>query len=207
MSDMSGDSLRVLRGFVSAANAQLRAAGLGEHQMRVTKGGQVTTPSVVAELKAKAAALPASGSSNGSAQATRGASTIGAPVATSLQSSGSDAFRITWGAVQGATRYGIWQNGALLGYVTDPRFAGNLAAGSSGTIQVDAVLATGAHSAKSAALAVSRAGSAAIAFAGPMAETAAAAQAASAASTAAAAPAPAASSDASGATAPSGATS
>lgn len=174
---MSGESLRVLRNFMSAANAQLRLAGLGEHQMKVSSTGKVTTPDAPAKaFKSKAA--PAAGST-ASTQAKAGATAAGAPTPTGVQKGGDDTFRITWSPVAGAKAYGVWQDGALIGTVTDPQFAGQLAASSKGTIEIDAVLADGTHSARTPSLVVARDGSAAIAFSGAMAEAVAGAQAAS----------------------------
>ncbi|MCW2949901.1 MAG: hypothetical protein JWN41_914, partial [Thermoleophilia bacterium] len=88
MSDMSGDSLRVLRGFIASANAQMRAAGLGEHQMHVAKSGVVTSPTA-AKAKRTAAAAP----NSSSRQAKAGASAISAPQVTGVQQGGTDSFR------------------------------------------------------------------------------------------------------------------
>jgi hypothetical protein len=192
MSAMSGDSLSVLRGFVSAANAQYRAAGLGEHQMRVSSTGKVTTPSAP-DPSFKDKASPASSTTQTSAakQSTAGAAQVAAPQPTAVENGGTDAFRISWKPVAGATAYGIWQDGKLIGSVSQPSFAGQLAPDSKGTIQIDAQLANGARSARTPALVVTRTGSAALAFSGAMAQAVAGAAAAApaAARTAATAPA------------------
>ncbi|MBC7459745.1 MAG: hypothetical protein H7287_00130, partial [Thermoleophilia bacterium] len=162
---------------MAAANAQMRLAGLGEHQMHVSSTGKVTTPDAPAKVfKTKAAGATGS---TATTQAKAGARAAGAPTPTGVHAGGGDTFRITWAPVSGAKAYGVWQDGALIGTVTDPQFAGQLAAGTNGTITIDAVLADGTRSARTPSLVVTRDGSAAIAFSGAMAETVAAAQSAS----------------------------
>jgi hypothetical protein len=186
MSAMSGDSLSVLRGFISAANSQLRAAGLGEHQMHVSSTGKVTTPDAPSPtFHSKAGAAGPAASSTGAKQSSAGASKVAAPQPTGVEHGGADAFRISWKPVPGATSYGVWQDGKLIGSVTEPAFAGQLAANSKGTIQIDAVLANGTRSARTPALVVTRPGTATLAYSGAMAQAmAGAAAAAPAAATA-----------------------
>jgi hypothetical protein len=155
MNVMSGPSMKVLRGFVAAANAQYRDAGLSQYQMKLDRDGNITVPrsrskgfkpvpgtgSAAAE-QASAGAAPAAPPAGA---ATGAAPRSGAAPKPNGLTRTADGFAMKWEPVAGAKQYGIWQDGALLGHVTSPQFAGALAAGSSGVIQVDAVLANGAR--------------------------------------------------------------
>lgn len=156
MSAMSGESLTVLRRFVAGTNAQLRKAGRAEYQMRVARDGSITVPKMP-----KPGSRPAA---SGAKEATAGAKAIGAagaagaaapgaihrtgaaPAISDLQRGADRGFRLAWAPTQGATAYGIWQDGSLLGHVTNPAFAGQLAETGSSVIQIDAVRADGSRS-------------------------------------------------------------
>lgn len=160
---MSGPSLTVLRQFVAGANAQYRAAGLGAYQMRVSRTGTVTVPrrpkaafrspqgterAGAEQARAGARARPApTGTGAAATPVSRATSRTGAaPAVTGLRPTGQDSFDLAWAPAPGAVRYGIWQDGRLIGHVPSPRFIGVLAAGSAGVIQVDAVREDGTRS-------------------------------------------------------------
>ncbi|MCW2927926.1 MAG: hypothetical protein JWM86_1894 [Thermoleophilia bacterium] len=180
---VSGPALDVLKSFIGGANAQYRAAGLGEYQMRVAKDGSVTiphrptpafkVPAATGDAAADQAAAgasatgtaPAAGAAAPPAGASAGATppvpadvkrTGPAPKISGLQQGGDNAFKLAWAPVAGAKQYGIWQDGVLLGHVPSPSFAGQVAANASSTIQVDAVLANGSRTALTKALKVAR---------------------------------------------------
>jgi hypothetical protein len=159
MSAMTGPSMKVLRGFVAAANAQYRDAGLDQYQMKLDRDGNITVPR---SRSKRFKPVPGTGTaaadqaSTGAAPATRpsGAKTGAAPGAAVRSGAApklnglaptADGFAMKWAPVAGAKQYGIWQDGVLLGHVPSPQFAGALTAGSGGVIQVDAVLASGAR--------------------------------------------------------------
>ena len=182
MGSMSGESLGVLRSFIAGANAQYRAAGLGEYQLRVKSDGTVDVPdrpapsfpapdaagSAAREQATAGAAAQTGAPPTASAAPPAGAATAApagaAPKITGLQQSGADAFRLAWAPVQGAVRYGVWQDGVLIGSVPKPEYAASLAVGASGTIQIDAELAGGKRSAKTPALVASRGADGKLAF-------------------------------------------
>lgn len=184
MTRLSGPGLSVLRGFIAASNEQYRKAGLGEYQMRVDRNGRVTQPhrpapsfrpvpgtgKAAADQAAQGAAQqPAAAGatqqpSAGAAQSPAGAPSSGAaqpgaagpsPTLTSVKPT-ADGFSMTWQPVQGARQYGIWVDGALVGHVPKPSFAGTLAPGGGGAIQVDAVLADGSRTEPTTPLALVR---------------------------------------------------
>jgi hypothetical protein len=195
MSAMSGESLSVLRNFVAAANAQYREAGLAQYQMHVRADGSVTVPGAHSPaFHAKAKVGPAASASAGAAssQAAAGAAKVDptganvkrsgpAPKITDLQQGGTDQFKLGWAPVAGAVKYGIWQDGVLLGHVTDPSFAGQVAAGATGTIQVDAVRADGSRTALTRALVVAHVADGKLTFGAGPADAAAGAAATTAA--------------------------
>ena len=164
MNSMSGESLTVLRSFVAGANAQYRAAGLSEYQMRVDSRGRVSTPNrpppefrTPATTGAAASEQATAGAAAGTAPAGQAAPAAAAPpVVTDLKPVGADSFSLTWKPVAGAAKYGIWQDGTLVGHVTNPAFGAQVAAGKTGTFQIDSVTASGARTAKTTALRVRR---------------------------------------------------
>ncbi len=207
---ISGPSMTVLKGFVAQANESYRNAGLAEYQMRIDKHGNVTVPGARARARAQAAA---SGDAAAS-QATAGAAATGtAPTAGAAPAAGSaapattandvkrsgaapaisglaptaDGFALEWKPVAGAKQYGVWQDGVLLGHVTSPKFAGALAAGAGGVLQIDAVLANGTRTALTKAIRIARDASGKLGVSDPNAAAAPASTAGSA--TAPAAPA------------------
>ena len=215
--------MTVLKGFIAQANESYRNAGLAEYQMKLDKHGNVTIPTV----RARARAVPAAGEAAPD-QATAGAAATGAahaagtaaptagaaPATTSndVKRSGAapaisglaptaDGFALEWKPVTGAKQYGVWQDGVLLGHVPNPTFAGAMAAGAGGVIQIDAVLANGARTALTKAIRIGRDASGKLGVSDPNAAPAAAPAAAAPAAPAAAAPA------AAGATAPAAAAS
>lgn len=161
---------QVLRTFIGAANKQYRDAGLGQYQMRVERNGTVTIPRSQAGFKAPSASGSAAADQAKAGAAPQQAPSAGAapgagakvkrsgppPKVVDLQQGGPDAFKIAWQPIPGAKQYGVWQDGTLIGHVTSPSFAANLAAGASGILQIDAVLATGARSNLTRALRVTR---------------------------------------------------
>ena len=173
MSSLSGPSLTVLRGFVAQANESYRNAGLGEYQMKLDRHGNVTIPRV----RARARAVPSAGAA-APEQATQGAATPRtAPAAGAAPSAGAasgtvkragaapaisglaptaDGFALEWKPVAGAKQYGVWQDGVLLGHVPSPKFAGALAAGAGGVLQIDAVRADGTRTALTKAIRIAR---------------------------------------------------
>jgi hypothetical protein len=155
--------------FIAAANQQYRDAGLGQYQMHVRSNGTVDVPHSRAGFKAPSSSGSAAGeqAKAGAAQPAPSAGAAPAPAANvkrsgpapqvvDLKQGGVDAFKIAWKPIAGAKQYGVWQDGALIGHVTDPSFAANLAPGASGIIQIDAVLANGTRSALTRALRVTR---------------------------------------------------
>jgi hypothetical protein len=168
---MSGDSLSVLRSFVAAANVQYREAGLAEYQMHVGKHGEITVPGAPhPKFHSKASAAPSQAAAGAAAVDPTGADVKRsgeAPKITDLKQGGTDQFKLGWAPVAGAVKYGIWQDGVLLGHVTDPSFAGQVAAGATGTIQVDAVRADGTRTALTQALKVSFGADGKLAFDAP----------------------------------------
>ncbi len=192
---LSGPSMTVLRNFVGQANESYRKAGLSEYQMKLDKHGNVTIPNV----RARARAVPAAGEA-AAEQATSGAATTAndvkpgndvkrsgeAPAVSGLKPT-ADGFQLEWKPVAGAKQYGVWQNGVLLGHVPSPSFAGAMAAGAGGVIQIDAVRADGTRTALTKALRIARDASGKLGVSDPSAPTAPAAPAAPA--TAPAAPA------------------
>lgn len=174
---IAGPSLTVLKGFVAQANESYRNAGLAEYQMRIDKHGNVTIP----QVRARARAIPAAGAA-APEQATQGAATAGtAPAAATAPTAGAapapttgdvkrsgpapaisgltptaDGFALAWKPVAGASQYGVWQDGVLLGHVPSPKFAGAIAAGAGGVLQVDAVHANGSRTALTKAIRIAR---------------------------------------------------
>lgn len=206
MTRLSGPGLTVLRGFIAASNEQYRKAGLGEYQMRVDRNGRVTQPdrptprfkpvpgtgSAAPDQAAQGAApqptaAPQPQPSAGPSGAVPPATAAPAPTVTSVEPT-SDGFAMTWQQVQGARQYGVWIDGALVGHVPKPSFAGTLAAGSAGAIQVDAVLADGSRTQPTAPLALVRDATGKLAVRDPRAESATAAAPAGAATAPAAPP-------------------
>ncbi|MCW2955847.1 MAG: hypothetical protein JWO69_716 [Thermoleophilia bacterium] len=164
MSSLSGASMQVLKSFIAGANAQYRAADLGEYQMKVDGSGRVTTPNAPRPGEApttsvamapQGSAAPQQAAAGAAAAAPSGAAPAGAaPRITDIQQGANNAFKLSWAPVDGAKGYGIYENGKLLGHVTDPSFAGQVAAGSRGDIEIDAVRADGSRTAKTPALVV-----------------------------------------------------
>ncbi|MCW2921230.1 MAG: hypothetical protein JWL76_1104 [Thermoleophilia bacterium] len=161
--------MTVLKGFVAQANESYRNAGLGEYQMKLDKHGNVTIP------RGHARAVPSAGAA-APEQATAGAAATGtapsagaAPAATTadVKRSGAapaisglkptaDGFALEWKPVAGAKQYGVWQDGVLLGHVPSPKFAGAMAPGAGGVLQIDAVLANGTRTALTKAIRIGR---------------------------------------------------
>lgn len=167
MSSVAATSNIVLKNFLDGANAQYRSAGLGQYQMRLQKDGTVTVPG----RPAPEFGAPRGTGSAAADQATAGAAPAPAgpaapagpvkragpaPTISVLEQSAADAFTMGWKPIQGAKQYGVWQDGKLIGHVANPTFAGNLAAGASGTIQVDAVRPDGTRTALTRVLRVAR---------------------------------------------------
>lgn len=196
---IAGPSMTVLKGFVAQANESYRNAGLAEYQMRIDKNGNVTIPKV----RARARAVPSAGAA-APEQAVQGAATTGqAPTGAAPSSSDgavkragaapaisglaptADGFALEWKPVAGARQYGVWQDGVLLGHVPNPKFAGMLAAGAGGVLQVDAVLANGTRTSLTKAIRIGRDASGKLGVSDPSAP----APAAGASATAPAAPA------------------
>lgn len=193
---IANPSMTVLKGFVAQANESYRSAGLSEYQMKVSSDGTVSIPKVRARARAGAAAAE---------QATQGAAATGtaptagaAPAATGgeIKRAGAapaisgleptkDGFALSWKPVSGAKQYGVWQDGVLIGHVPSPKFAGALAAGAGGVLQIDAVLANGTRTALTKAIRIARDASGKLGVSDPAAQ----APAASAPATAPAAPA------------------
>jgi hypothetical protein len=146
MSSISGPGAQVLRGFIAAANAQYREAGLGEYQMRLRSDGTVSTPDAPAPEFEQPSSTGTAASEQAAAGASEAARSGDAPTVTSLQQS-ADGFALRWEAVADAKAYGIWVDGQLVGTVPEPAFDGTLAAGASGVVQVDAVRADGTRTA------------------------------------------------------------
>jgi hypothetical protein len=170
MSSVSPSSNDVLRSFIGAANKQYRDAGLDEYQMKVDRHGNVTVPHASAGFKtpaasgsaapeqAKAGAAPAPGpaATPAGADPTKAKRSGAPPKVVDLAQSGQDAFKIGWQPVQGAQQYGVWQDGKLLGHVSSPSFAAQLAPGAGGVIQIDAVRGDGTRTPLTRALRVAR---------------------------------------------------
>jgi len=190
MSVTNPESMRVLRSFISGANAQYRSAGMGDFQMHVHKDGSVTQthrtapefkqPSTTGAAQAQAGASSSGSAAPGSASTSSpspapapSTATRGAPTISDVKKVGADGFALTWSPVAGAAKYGIWQNGVLAGYVTSPSFAGSVATDTKSVLQIDAVTAAGVHSARTGALQVTRAANGAIFFAAAQAQAAA----------------------------------
>lgn len=172
----TGDT--VLRRFIAEANAQYRAAGFGD-QMRVRRDGSVANvaPRVGAaaagrrrdqEAAQQAAAGAAAAGSTSAAPTT--AQRSGAAPAITKRAPTADGFQLAWAPIPGATRYGVWQDGELLGHVPNPAFAGSLAAGGAHVIQVDAERADGTRSAISTPIRVGRTAQGQVGFEEPTAE-------------------------------------
>lgn len=201
MSALSGPSLTVLRGFIAGANAQYRAAGLGKYQMHVARDGSVSTPNRpkhvfkrvqgtgdAAASQAAAGASQAPAPSAGAAPSQEAAETAArarsgaAPKLTALKPT-ADGFAMTWNAVSGATNYGVWIDGKLIGHVPKPEFAGQLAAGSDGVIQIDAVRKDGTRTEPTTPIRIGKDASGKLAASDPTKPAAAAATAPAAAAT------------------------
>jgi hypothetical protein len=161
-------SNEVFTRFIDAANKQYRDAGLSQYQMRVERNGTVSVPhsgfkrpntsGSAAGDQARQGASPQKAPSAGAAPAdpAKVKRSGAAPKVVDLQQGGADAFKIGWQAVAGAAKYGVWQDGVMIGTVTDPSFAANLAPGASGIIQIDGIRADGTHTALTRALRVTR---------------------------------------------------
>lgn len=147
MTAITGPGRDVLERFVEGANAQYRAAGLAEHQIKLDRRGQLVLPGASRTRfrtpSASGSAAPEQASASAAAIRRSGA----APAVSDLKQRGTDEFQLAWKPVQGAARYGIWQDGKLMGHVTDPSFAGKVASGTSNVLQVDAVRADGTRTA------------------------------------------------------------
>lgn len=132
----------VLRRFIAGANAQYRAAGLSAHQLRVDDDGTVHA----ARFDSSRTPRSMAGRDSMSVRdARRGASMQ----VTSRRSTGGGGFEVAWRPVTGAKRYGVYQDGVLLGHVPHPRFAGTVTSGMAGSLRFDAVLPSGVRSARS----------------------------------------------------------
>lgn len=162
---ISATSNTVLKSFIAGANAQYRDAGLSQYQMRLQKDGTVTVPGRPAPKFQPAAASGSAAAEQAVEGAAPGAAAPGAagpkrtgpaPVVVDLAQGGADSFKMTWKPVAGARQYGIWQDGVLIGHVPSPSFAGQLAQGGSGVIEIDAVRADGTRTALTRALRVTR---------------------------------------------------
>lgn len=178
MSSIEAGSTRVLKAFLAGANAQYREAGLGEYQLRLRADGSVHAPDAppAGQARAGAAAAAAPGASAASGAATGAASSSpagpadaaragaaatpagAAPTLAQVDSPSADSVRLTWQPVPGAARYGIWQDGQLIGSVPNPSFAAQIAANATSVIQIDAELAGGRRSPRTPAVQVSRSG-------------------------------------------------
>jgi hypothetical protein len=158
--------MQVLRAFVASANEQYRAAGLHRHQLRMTDLGDIDeSTSAGSSPRHHAAAHPNrsrrgnAGSTTGPSQARAGAQaarTGPAPTISGMGRSGNEAVQLTWNPIAGATKYGVYHDGKLIGTVSDTKYAAQLAPSSSAHIQIDAVLATGARSPLTAPVQVAR---------------------------------------------------
>lgn len=164
MSSVESGSTRVLKAFIAGTNATYREAGLSEYQLRVRTDGSVDAPNAPAAGQARAgarsaSAAPAGTAAAGSAQTGAATTVAGAPpTLTKVDAPSTDSVRLTWEAVPGATRYGIWQDGQLIGSVPDPSFVAKIAANGSSTLEIDAELAGGRRSPKTPAVQVARTG-------------------------------------------------
>jgi hypothetical protein len=117
------------------------------------KGTQSAAATQASEGAKQASAAPESDAAPAPAQAaTRSGA---APKVTGLKPT-ADGFAMTWGAVSGATKYGVWVDGQLVGHVPKPSFAGALAAGSGGVLQIDAVRKDGTRTEPTAPIRLAR---------------------------------------------------
>lgn len=163
--------MTVLRGFIAGANSQYRKAGLDEYQMRVHADGSVTTPRRPApefkqvpgtgsaageQASAGAAPAPSAGAAPKPAADPNSAPRAGsAPQFTALKPTATG-FALRWEAIPGATQYGVWLDGVLVGHVPKPAFDGALTAGTGGVVQIDAVAADGTRTPLTAPMHVAR---------------------------------------------------
>lgn len=153
----------MLRGFIAGANAQYRAAGMGAYQMHVARDGSVTTPN-----RPRSGFKPVKGTEHAAAsQAAAGATQVAAAPKLSGLKPTANGFEMTWGAVSGATKYGVWVDGKLAGHVPKPSFAGTLAASSAGVLQIDAVRADGTRSEATAPIRIAKDGAGKLAVSDP----------------------------------------
>ena len=187
--------MTVLRGFIAGANAQYRAAGLGQYQMHVDASGKVSAPGAPAPrfkpVPGTGSAAPDQASAGASGATTTSAPTAGAAPAAGPARSGAapkltalkpttDGFAMRWDPVAGAKRYGIYVDGTLVGHVPKPAFDGKLTAGSGGVVQVDAVRADGTRTALTPAVRLDRDASGKLVASDPNAAAAASPDAATA---------------------------
>jgi hypothetical protein len=148
---------RAYKAFIAQANASYRAAGLSEYQMRIKSDGSVDMPDHPKLGRGKATAS-ARGAKAGAGSIPAG----DAPALTQVTAPAPDTVQLTWNPVAGAVKYGIWQDGTLIGTVPNPQFTATIAPGSSSTIAIDAELPSGTRSPRTPAVNVSRAGDAAV---------------------------------------------
>jgi hypothetical protein len=156
---MAPETLAVVRGVIGSMNAQLRAAGRGEHQLVVTASGgtRFATPEVRSRSMASSAATAARTGATSSAPTGTPSAAASAPRIERAVGGPQGRFELAWSAVAGASAYKVWVDDQAIGLVPQPSFAGSLAAGrDTATIRVQAQLADGSFSAPTAALRVTR---------------------------------------------------
>lgn len=117
-------------------------------QQAQAAAAQVTPPQVPATATPGTVAAPGS-----SAEASAAGP---APSLAGLQRSGADAFQLSWKPVTGATAYGVWQDGRLLGHVPRPSFAARVPGADPTRLEIDAVLPDGRRTARTPMLVLTR---------------------------------------------------
>ena len=143
----------VYKAFIAQANASYRAAGLSDYQMRIKGDGSVDMPHHPKLGKGGAR----------SARAGAGNIPVGdAPSLTQVTAPAPDTVQLNWQPIAGAVKYGIWQDGKLIGTVPNPQFTATIAPDSASEISIYAELPSGKRSPRTPAVNVSRAGTAAV---------------------------------------------
>ncbi len=124
----------------AAATAQQQAAARTTSSKQAAAGQQTTArgaqPNVPAAATATAATEP--------------------PTIRGLQPTKNFGFTLHWQPVAGAVRYGVWQDGRLLGTVPSPSFSAQVGTGNAAILEIDAEFADGRRGPRSPLVAIRR---------------------------------------------------
>lgn len=134
---------------VRAVDASGLEGGAGELPLRRMAAEQS------AQQQAQSGADGAAGQApNGSTQAAAGAGQLQAPRFTEAKQPDKESIALAWQPVGGAVAYGVYQDGKLIGHVTDPTFTAKITGSEALLLEIDAVSADGSRSARTQPIAL-----------------------------------------------------